>query len=135
MQRFAVLWTQVHPVVAAFIAGIVPRHHDAEDILQRTAAALVVHRVAQEGLTNARKHAPEAAVSIVVATTGDDVSVLIRNERPTTAPMDLPGSGAGLVGLAERVRLVGGTIHSGPTADGGWELRAGIPIPAAEETL
>jgi signal transduction histidine kinase len=99
------------------------------------AAARVVHRLAQEALTNARKHAPGAAVSIAVATDGGDISVLIRNDRPATPPMDLPGSGAGLVGLAERVRLVGGTIHSGPTVDGGWELRADIPMPVAEETL
>jgi RNA polymerase sigma-70 factor (ECF subfamily) len=44
MQQFAVLWTQAHPVVAAFISGMVPRHHDAEDILQRTAATLVTLR-------------------------------------------------------------------------------------------
>jgi hypothetical protein len=50
----------------------------------------------------------------------------------TTTP---GGSGAGLVGLAERLRLVGGTIYSGPTPAGGWELRAIIPRPAAEETL
>jgi signal transduction histidine kinase len=72
----------------------------------------------------------------VVSTVGDgggSVSILVRNGRPAGAPMDLPGSGAGLVGLAERVRLLGGTIHSGPTPDGGWELRAAVPIPVTEE--
>jgi RNA polymerase sigma-70 factor (ECF subfamily) len=41
MQQFAVRWTAAQPAVGAFIATLVPRHHDAEDILQRTAAALV----------------------------------------------------------------------------------------------
>lgn len=44
MQQFAVGWTQAQPAVGAFIASLVPRHHDAEDILQRTAASLVVMR-------------------------------------------------------------------------------------------
>jgi signal transduction histidine kinase len=47
-------------------------------------------------------------------------------------PMDLPGSGAGLVGLAERVRLAGGAIHSGRSEDGGWQIYAVIP-PVAED--
>jgi signal transduction histidine kinase len=98
------------------------------------ATARVVHRLAQEGLTNARKHAPGAGVSIVVRAVDGAASIVVRNDRPATAPMDLPGSGAGLVGLAERVRLVGGTIDSGPTPDGGWELRAEVPVPMAEET-
>jgi len=44
MQQFAVLWTQAQPSVTAFIASLVPRHHDAEDILQRTAASLILMR-------------------------------------------------------------------------------------------
>jgi RNA polymerase sigma-70 factor (ECF subfamily) len=44
MQQFTVRWTQSQSAVAAFIATLVPRHHDAEDILQRTAATLVAMR-------------------------------------------------------------------------------------------
>jgi hypothetical protein len=44
MQQFAVQWTQAQPSVTAFIASLVPRHHDAEDILQRTAASLISMR-------------------------------------------------------------------------------------------
>jgi signal transduction histidine kinase len=93
------------------------------------ATARVVYRIAQEALTNARKHAPDALAFIAVHR-GDDgaVTVTVRNAASGIAPMDLPGSGSGLVGLSERVRLVGGTIHSGPAGDG-WELRAVIPRP------
>jgi signal transduction histidine kinase len=58
------------------------------------------------------------------------VTVTVRNTAALSAPTNLPGSGAGLVGLAERVRLVGGTLHSGPLAredGGGWRLRAILP--------
>jgi signal transduction histidine kinase len=89
--------------------------------------ARVVYRIVQEGLTNARKHAPDVPVTVAVHRNGDgSLLVSVRNGPPAHPPMDLPGSGAGLVGLAERIRLVGGTIRSGP-CEGGWELRAVIP--------
>lgn len=44
MQQFAIRWTAAQPAVGAFIASLVPRHHDAEDVLQRTAATLVAMR-------------------------------------------------------------------------------------------
>jgi signal transduction histidine kinase len=78
----------------------------------------------QEGLTNARKHAPGAPVTVDVERGDDDtVTVTVENPLTTAAPLDLPGAGAGLVGLAERVRLAGGTLHSGPVG-GHWRLRA-----------
>jgi signal transduction histidine kinase len=89
--------------------------------------ARVVYRIAQEGLTNAHKHAPHAPTTVSVER--DDsrsVIVSVHNGRGVR-PSDLPGSGSGLVGLAERVRLMGGTIHGGPEASGGWLLRADLP--------
>jgi signal transduction histidine kinase len=92
------------------------------------AVARVVYRVAQEGLTNARKHAPgaPATVSVLLGSAGA-ATVTVRNGPTDSSPLDLPGSGAGLIGLAERVRLAGGALHSGRTDDGGWVLRAVIP--------
>ena len=58
------------------------------------------------------------------------LTVTVDNPASSTPPLDLPGSGTGLIGLAERVRLVGGAFHSGPLgADqgGGWRLRAVLP--------
>jgi signal transduction histidine kinase len=91
------------------------------------ATARVVYRVAQEGLTNAHRYAPQAPTTVSVER-GDDgaVTVTVHNVRRGEEPADLPGSGSGLVGLAERIRLVGGTIHSGPF-DGGWRLSAVVP--------
>ena len=94
--------------------------------------ARVVYRIVQEGLTNARKHAPGAGTTVSVARHGGSVTVTVHNGRSTAGPADLPGTGTGLVGLAERIRLVGGSLRSGPaTRDGtgGWELRAVVPVP------
>jgi signal transduction histidine kinase len=44
----------------------------------------------------------------------------------------LPGSGLGLVGLAERVNLAGGVLEAGPRADGGWRVAARMPWPSTE---
>ena len=97
------------------------------------ATARTVYRVVQEGLTNVRKHAPDAATTVSVHRADEGtVTVTVHNGPTAGVPMDLPGSGSGLVGLTERVRLAGGVIHSGRTAGGGWQLRATIPLPAEE---
>ena len=116
-------------VRASVEAGQPVELHDAAGSMP-PATARVVSRVVQEGLTNARKHAYGAATTVIVGR--DDpasVTVTIRNDLGENA-LDLPGSGTGLVGLAERVRLVGGTLTSGPIEPPearGWELRAVVP--------
>jgi signal transduction histidine kinase len=100
------------------------------EVLGRTA-----YRVVQEGLTNAHKHAPSAAVEVLVEAHGGELVVTVRNRRPIgNAAPDLPGAGTGLIGLEERVALAGGTIAHGPDAAGDFVLRATLPwtaIPAA----
>jgi len=92
-------------------------------VLGRTA-----HRVVQESLTNVHKHARSAATTVSLAgSTGASLDVEVRNRAPVAAASLLPGSGMGLVGLAERVALVGGHLESGPTQDGGWCVRAQLP--------
>ncbi|WP_328993868.1 histidine kinase [Kribbella sp. NBC_01245] len=87
------------------------------------------HRVVQEGLTNAAKHAPGAAVTVTAAADGGDFVLRIVNGPPTRPVGDGAVSGGhGLVGLAERVRLVGGTLRTGRTADGGFEVVARMPL-------
>lgn len=94
------------------------------------------YRVVQEGLTNVHKHARGAAAQVRLAgSAGDRVEVEIRNARPAGSdlPPLVPGSGMGLVGLAERVSLTGGHLDSGPAADGGFVVRAFLPWGQEEE--
>ncbi|MBO8195299.1 sensor histidine kinase [Streptomyces oryzae] len=97
--------------------------------------ARAAHRVVQEALTNAAKHAPGAEVSVDVihAAGGAWVSVSVENG-PAVVPRtdgdirSRPGvGGRGLFGLDERVRLAGGTFSCGPTPEGGFAVRATLP--------
>lgn len=106
--------------------------HDGESLpatLGRTA-----YRIVQEGLTNARKHAPGVPVAVTV-TDNDRPGLVVEiiNRRPLSAQADgTPPSGgtrAGLIGLAERVALAGGTLEHETTAAGDFVLRATIPVP------
>ncbi|WP_324649968.1 sensor histidine kinase [Georgenia sp. H159] len=87
-----------------------------------------VYRLVQEGLTNARKHAPTEPVRVRVGgRPGAGVEVTVTNPlRPVRT--GIPGSGTGLVGLTERVRIVGGRLEHGP--DGAeFRLSAWLPWP------
>jgi len=94
------------------------------------------YRVVQEGLTNARKHAPGAAVDVAVsASHADGMVVEVVSRRPVGVAVAargdrLPGAGTGLVGLAERVALAGGELRHGPDDTGDFVLRATIPWAA-----
>jgi signal transduction histidine kinase len=88
-----------------------------------------LYRIVQEGLTNARKHAPGAHVTISLE--GDEtegVTVRVRNARPVGVPTrsQAPRSGLGLVGLRERAALAGGTLDVEDTAQG-FGLRGWLP--------
>jgi signal transduction histidine kinase len=90
------------------------------------------YRIAQEGLTNARKHAPGAPVEVTVTgSAGGALTVEIENPRPAEGTVaQLPGAGAGLIGLRERAVLAGGELEHGATEHGTFRLRASVPWPA-----
>jgi signal transduction histidine kinase len=90
------------------------------------AAGRHVYRVVQEGLTNARKHAPDAPVRVVLAERDGGLTVEITNPTQTGGAW-LPGAGSGLVGLRERMQLVGGTLEHGLTTTGDFRLVAWVP--------
>ncbi|WP_180357687.1 sensor histidine kinase [Streptomyces sp. NP160] len=101
------------------------------------ALGVTVHRIAQEGLTNALRHAPGHAVHLSVRAQPDVVVVEVLDAPPGgpagTGPTPLvPGvpGGAGLLGVRERVELFGGELAAGPTSEGGWRLRAALPTGA-----
>lgn len=86
------------------------------------------YRIAQEGLTNARKHAPGTKVTVSVAGgPGEDLTVRVHNPPPEGDIPPVPGAGQGLIGLTERATLTGGTLEHGPTPEGGFEVRARLP--------
>jgi signal transduction histidine kinase len=86
------------------------------------------HRVVQEGLTNAAKHAPGATVTVHFDHEPDSTAVTVTSG-PASAS-DAVSGGYGLVGLRERVRLLGGTLAAGPREDGGFALVATLPHDA-----
>jgi signal transduction histidine kinase len=91
------------------------------------------YRIVQEGLTNARKHAPGARVSVTVTGgPGDGLNVAVRNRGPIgPGPVPpIPGTGTGLIGLAERTSLAGGRLRHGRTTDGDFQLTAWLPWPS-----
>ncbi|MEU9338633.1 histidine kinase [Streptomyces sp. NPDC048290] len=90
------------------------------------------YRIVQEGLTNARKHAPGTEVSVTVTgAPGDGLDVRVHNPAPEGEVVPVPGSGQGLIGLTERATLAGGRLHHGPGPDAGFEIRAWLPWPPA----
>lgn len=90
------------------------------------------YRVVQEGLTNARKHAPRSAVALTVdGGPGEGLTVEVRNALPAErAAVAIPGAGAGLAGLDERVALAGGRVQHGRTDEGDYRLSAWLPWSA-----
>ncbi|MCG5212247.1 histidine kinase [Streptosporangium soli] len=90
-----------------------------------------LYRIAQEGLTNARKHAPDAPVRVEVrGAAGEGLTVEVRNPaRTASRHVPIPGSGTGLIGLAERASLAGGRLQHGVASDGDFRLQAWLPWP------
>jgi signal transduction histidine kinase len=99
------------------------------DAAPPAAVGRTAYRIVQEGLTNARKHAPGAAVTLTVHAPDGDLQVEVRSLAPVAvaAVSPLPGAGTGLIGLTERVALAGGELEHGVDADGAFVVRARLP--------
>lgn len=93
---------------------------------------LTVHRVAQEALTNALRHAPGSqAVELRVDLAEDAVEVVITDRGPTAPVVAVQGTGRGLLGMRERAAAFRGTVEAG-AHEGGWRVR--VLLPRDEET-
>ncbi|WP_037836209.1 sensor histidine kinase [Streptomyces sp. NRRL F-5650] len=93
------------------------------------------YRIAQEGLTNAHKHAPGAPITVALRYEPDSLVVEVANGPvPAGVPAAFPAiSGQqGLTGLRERARLVGGMVHAGLTPGGGFRLAGVLPYAGGE---
>ena len=100
-----------------------------EPIPLTPAADLAAYRIIQEGLTNAMKHAPGSSVDLAIAWTTVGLQIGIENGPGTERPgrPARSGSGAGLIGMRERLKVCGGSLESGPTENGGYRITVDIP--------
>jgi signal transduction histidine kinase len=97
---------------------------------------LSLHRVVEEALANARRHAPRAVTDVVLAVGADTVVLSIGSVgplAPASPPNSRPGGDGpryGLIGMRERMAAVGGEFEAGPTATG-WLVRCQAPLTPA----
>jgi signal transduction histidine kinase len=103
----------------AYEAGREPERHAPE-------TEVAIYRLVQEGLTNTVKHAGDAGVHVAIVEDADAVTISVRDEGPGFAP-DAHHEGFGLLGLRERVELVGGTLRVQSAPGSGTTLEATLP--------
>ncbi|MFI6536476.1 sensor histidine kinase [Nonomuraea sp. NPDC050547] len=116
-------------------AGLRVRRHDEGDPRPVSQAAQrAAYRVVQEALTNVHKHVGECDVDIVLRYGPGDLEVVVANGPPAgpRATESLPGAGLGLLGLRERVALLGGRLHTIPGPTGGFTVTATFPTERIE---
>ncbi|MBE1589670.1 sensor histidine kinase [Nonomuraea angiospora] len=105
----------------------VARHDEGEARPVEPAVERTAYRVVQEALTNVHKHAGDAATDVLIRYGPGELEVEVRNQAPGSPPEELPGAGWGLVGLRERVELLGGTLRTSAQDGGGFLVSARIP--------
>jgi signal transduction histidine kinase len=90
------------------------------------AVSLAAYRIVQESLTNVIKHSAAVAATVSVGAQAQELNILVTDAGPTQAAAGAVSSGHGLVGLDERVRLVGGALTYGPEGNG-FRVHATLP--------
>ena len=90
---------------------------------------LSAYRIVQEALTNVGKHAAGAPAGIVLDWGQDALAIEIRNPGTSPERADSNGAGHGLIGMRERVRMLGGEFNAGPATGGGFVVSAILPYP------
>jgi len=91
-----------------------------------SSVSLSAYRIVQESLTNVLKHAGPAPTTVVITYATDALQVEVRNDRGH-AIVGSNGSGRGLLGMRERVAMLGGRFEHGPAAAGGYRVFASLP--------
>ncbi|WP_242911281.1 sensor histidine kinase [Actinomadura terrae] len=105
--------------VATVITGV-PRPLDA-------GVDLSAYRIVQESLSNAARYAPGSRVHVEVRYGSDTLTVRVTDDGARSTPEESHGGGHGLVGMRERVTMLGGTLSAGPRETAGWEVVAELP--------
>jgi signal transduction histidine kinase len=88
---------------------------------------VTVHRIVHECLVNVARHAGDVPAIVRLRHADGGVHVIVSNDAPAATRVAAPGTGIGLVAIRERAELLGGTVHAGPTDDGGFTVRAFVP--------
>jgi len=100
---------------------------DGEPVRLPAGLDLTAYRIVQEALTNARKHAPGAAVDVKLRWRPAELEIEVSDDGP--GPPSTPnGAGHGLIGMRERAALYGGTVRAAPAPGGGYLVHARLPI-------
>jgi signal transduction histidine kinase len=90
--------------------------------------AAAIYRLAQESVTNARRHARHATrIEVRVAADDDMVRLRVSDDGDRASRLPARSRGYGLTGMIERARLLGGTCEAGPDPDRGWTVTAALP--------
>lgn len=117
-------------VASARRAGVaVTWHAPSHTPWVTSAVGLCAYRLVQEALSNAGRHAPGSAVTVTVDDDADTLTLRVTNSAATTPvqPAAADHVGHGLVGMAERIALIGGSMSAGPTPGDGYAIAAVLP--------
>ena len=94
------------------------------------AVALAAHRIVQESLTNVVRHAGQVAATVGLREEDGYLHIDVVNEAGTVPAACSDGTGTGLAGMRERAAALGGTLKAGPRPEGGFAVRARLPVAA-----
>ncbi|MFG1605410.1 sensor histidine kinase [Actinoplanes sp. NPDC049265] len=101
------------------------RVSDLPEVPETVSAA--AYRIVQESLSNVIRHAPGASADVSVTFEDGALALVITNSATDKKPDSAPG-GHGIHGMRERVRMLGGSLETGPLAEGGYRVAAGLPV-------
>lgn len=102
--------------------------HDGCDAAVNRHVGAAAYRIAQEALTNALKHAPDAHVDVTLSCTASQLHVCVVDDGASGGPRSPASGGRGIPGMTERAKVLGGHLQAGPTAPHGFAVRASLPL-------
>lgn len=112
-------------------ASITLLDHCATPVGRHVGAA--AYRIAQEALTNALKHAGVAHVQVTLSCTPTHLQLVVVDDGRATSAPAATGGGRGLVGMAERAKVLGGRLTAGAVDGGGFRVAAVLPLTAQDD--
>jgi signal transduction histidine kinase len=104
-------------------------HREGTDGMELPAGLdLSAYRIVQEALTNTLRHAGATRASVTIRTVGGSLELDVSDDGTAAVPVPAAGPGRGLAGMRERAAMLGGTLDAGPLPDGGFRVRALLPL-------